>query len=224
MLDQKYPARFSTARTWLLILSPFVVIALGHGAALFGQAQFGMRAWVLLTVVFWTTMAVFIALAGGWPSFLMRLKPGKRAWRSSLLAVLIGFAPLPLIILFWPVLASPLIWVPWLIFALLNPFLEESYWRGVLTDVTAHWPSWLAIIYSSTLFAASHPLMWGTFSIANRTPETVIITFLMGVFWTISYRRTGSLRWAIAGHILTDLFNLSIGAFENQFPTSAPLW
>lgn len=216
--------QFNPVRSWLLVLSPLVVIASGHAAAVWGQARFGTQAWIPLTFVFWVVMIAFIATGGGWKGFVARLGPGRKGWLSPLLSVVIGLAPMPLLILYWPVLASPMVWVPWLVFAIINPFLEEGYWRGVLIDATAKWPAWLSVIYASAVFAASHPLMWGTFSIANRTPETVIITFVMGVIWAISYRRMGTLRWAVAAHILTDLLNLSIAAFENRFPTSAPLW
>ena len=212
----------------LVIASPVAVIGVGHLAALWGQAWLGDYAWLPLTLVFWTAMATIIGMTGGWQAFTARLMgrataaPFAWVWAGG--AVVIGLAPLPLMILHWQVLMSPAIWLPWLVFAAINPFLEESYWRGVLLDATANWPRWLAIGYTSLAFAASHPLMWGTFSVANRTPETVIITCLMGVIWSIAYLRTGNLRWVIAGHILTDLLNLSIAAFMNQFPTSAPLW
>jgi uncharacterized protein len=218
------PVIFTPVKSWFLVLSPILVIGLGHATAVWGKANLGDYAWLPLTGVFWASMIGLLAVSGGWTGFIARLKAGSGGWLWPALAILVGLAPLPLLILYWPVLASPWIWLPWLVFAAINPFLEEGYWRGVLLDATSRWPAWLAVIYGSAVFAASHPLMWGTFSIANRTPETVIITFLMGVIWAVSYRRTGTLRWAVAAHVLTDLLNLSIAAFMNRFPTSAPLW
>ncbi len=207
-----------------VIVSPVFVIALGHFTAVWGQSLMGVQAWLPLTAVFWAVMIAVIAVAGGMKGFAARLGAGKGGWLWPFFSVLIGLAPLPLMILHWQVLASPAIWLPWLVFAAINPFLEEGYWRGALLDATSRWPAWLAVTYTSLVFAASHPLMWGTFSIANRTPETVVITFLMGVVWAVTYRRTGTLRSVVAAHMVTDLLNLSIAAFMNLFTTSAPLW
>jgi hypothetical protein len=46
-----------------------------------------------------------------------------------------------------------------------------------------------------------------------REPVVLGSTFVMGVCWALAYRRTGSLRWAVAGHVLVDLFNLSVASF-----------
>ena len=75
---------------------------------------------------------------------------------------------------------SKLLIVLWLLFALINPFFEEFYWRGLLLDYTNKWNKWISIIYSTILFVASHPLMWGVFSIANRNYQTIISLTIMG--------------------------------------------
>lgn len=204
-------------RRRLLLLSPLVVIAIGHLTAVTAGKVMGVWAWIPLTLVFWTALALLIIWSGGKQAFRRWLQrpQGSRGW--SFLAVAVGFIPLPLFLMHWQLLKPATIWVPWLAFALINPWLEEGYWRGVLLDAVAHWPKWAGVLYTSALFAASHPAMWGVNSIANRTPEVVVSTFLMGIAWAIAYQKTGSLRWAIASHVLVDLLNLSVAVFVNLF-------
>ncbi|MGH9942688.1 MAG: CPBP family glutamic-type intramembrane protease [Pyrinomonadaceae bacterium] len=61
----------------------------------------------------------------------------------------------------WRLLSSVWIWLPWLLFALINPWLEKGYWRGLLLDASAKWKTWASVLYTSAVYAASHPLMWG---------------------------------------------------------------
>jgi membrane protease YdiL (CAAX protease family) len=100
-------------------------------------------------------------------------------------------------------------------FGLLNPWFEESYWRGLLIDATAGWVGGLGIVYSTLLFALSHPLIWGVHSVALRHPAALVGLALVGAVWSLAYRRTGSLRYAIAGHGLANLLGLSVPTLLN---------
>jgi len=51
------------------------------------------------------------------------------------------------------------------------------------------------IAYSTALFVLSHPLMWGMFSIANRSWMTMVSLVIMGIVWSLVYLKTKSLRW-----------------------------
>lgn len=145
------------------------------------------------------------------------LKPGhgSRAWPVS--AVLVGAIPLPILLSNWRLLEDPLVVVLWLVFALLNPWFEEAYWRGLLLDATAPWPRVVALVYSTALFVLSHPLIWGVHSIANRHPHAVVGLVLMGAVWGMTYQRTRTLRAVIFAHTLTDLFNLAVPVFLNLY-------
>lgn len=104
-----------------------------------------------------------------------------------------------------------------LLFALINPWLEEMYWRGALLEAESGWPVWLNVLYSTLLFVMSHPLMWGVFSIGNRSPHLYLSLFLMEVVWAAIRYRTKSLRWPIYSHILVDIGNLSVFVFLNIY-------
>jgi len=102
-------------------------------------------------------------------------------------------------------------------FAVINPFMEEAFWRGLVLDKTAHWPTWLRVVYTSAMFAASHPAIWGVHSRANRTPEVVLSTFTMGVAWSISAIYTKSLWWSVLAHFIVDLANMAVFTFLNYY-------
>lgn len=197
-----------------ILWSPFAVIGLGHLTAQAAGIQIGAWAWLPLTLVFWTTMAVLIAGGDRTAHRRWLSKPrGSRGW--LVLAVLVGFIPFIVFLQNWRLLDPIWIWLPWLLFALINPWLEEGYWRGLLTDASKDWKPWTSVLYTSAVYAASHPLMWGVNSFANRELIVLASTFVMGVCWAIIYRRTGSLRYAIFSHFLVDLFNLSVAIFLN---------
>jgi len=40
---------------------------------------------------------------------------------------------------------------------------------------------------------------------------------VMGAAWAVLYRKTGTLRWAVASHFMVDLFNLSVPVFQNLY-------
>lgn len=136
-------------------------------------------------------------------------------WRAVSLALPALFIPtvfLPSL----PFLDRAWIVALWLLLALINPWLEEGYWRGLLMDATDRWPGWLAVLQGAFWFGASHPLVLG----ANGA-ETVqglpgfVGTFVVGVVWALVYRRTRSLRWPIFGHLLQDLFAPPVPVFLN---------
>lgn len=201
----------------LLLLSPVVVIAVGHLTAQVAGRWLGVWAWAPLELVYWTMLALLIMWGGGVAAIRRWLGKPKGGWGWSLLSVVIGFIPVWLLLQNWQLLASLWGWLPWLLVALINPWLEEGYWRGLLLDLTKSWAAWASVLYTSLLFALSHPLMWGVHSLANRDPAVVVSTLLMGVCWAVTYRRTGSLRWVIFAHMLVDLFNISVATFLNLY-------
>ena len=101
-------------------------------------------------------------------------------------------------------------------FGLLNPWFEESYWRGLLIDATGG-IRLLGVIYSSVAFAISHPLIWGVHSVALRHPVVLFGLGVAGGVWGLAYWRTGSLRWTIIGHSCANLLGLSVPVLLNLY-------
>jgi membrane protease YdiL (CAAX protease family) len=203
------------SRKRLILLSPFLVIGLGHLTAQIAGIWMGAWAWLPLTMVFWTTLTLLIVWGGGRESVRRWLSKPRGSWGWLVLALVVGFIPFIVFLQNWRLLSPLHIWLPWLLFAFINPWLEEGYWRGLLLDAAKEWKPWASVLYTSAVYAASHPLMWGVNSFANRELVVLASTFVMGVFWAIIYRRTGSLRYPVFSHILVDLFNLSVAIFLN---------
>ncbi|MBM3761748.1 MAG: CPBP family intramembrane metalloprotease [Acidobacteria bacterium] len=201
----------------LILVSPLAIMALGHLTARVTGTYLGEWAWIPVNLVLWSSFAAMIHWGGGKQSISRWLGPSVGGWGWSALAVFIGLIPLPIFLKHWDLLSPISIWLPWILFALINPALEEFFWRGLLLDHAKSWPAWLAILVSSLLFALNHPLSFGVNSIANRHPATFISTLLMGQIWAVTYQKTKSLRATIVAHTLVDLLNLSIPVFLNLY-------
>ncbi len=196
----------------IVTLSPFLIIGVNFGVAyLFGQL-IGKWAFVPMILIGWTLWLFFILKFGGNEQIKNWLKESKGKLLWKILAVFIGLLPLPLFIFHSDTLSEWTIWMPWIVLALINPWIEEFYWRGLLLDNTKNWSNWIAILYSSSLFAINHAA-FGINSELNSGFEIVISTLIMGIVWGIVYKKTKSLRWIIFGHFLVDFLGLSAAAF-----------
>lgn len=201
----------------VIIFSPLAVILLGHVAARVAVTFLNEWAWVPLVLIYWGALGALIFWGREPGSFHRWIGParGGRPW--TILAIVIGLVPLPILLLNFHLLATPTLFVLWLLFALINPWFEEGYWRGLLLDATQTWPKWASILYSTILFTVSHPLLAGVFSVANRDWMAIMAILLMGSVWAVAYHRTGTLRWVVLAHILVDLGNLAVPVFLNLY-------
>lgn len=207
----------TTRQRFEILLSPLLVLTIGHvSAQVFGQIL-GAWAWVPLALVFWSTIGLLSYRYEGLKGWRARFNGPSGAWGWALLAVLIGLLPLPLFLQNWKLLLPIQMFLPWLVFGLVNPWFEEGYWRGLLFDACQGWPSALRIAYTTFVFAISHPLMFGVNSIGVRSPEVLISTAIMGSVWALIYLKTRSLRWCVASHVMVDLLSVSVPVFLNEF-------
>ncbi|GGG59667.1 CPBP family intramembrane glutamic endopeptidase [Epilithonimonas arachidiradicis] len=200
----------------IAVFSPFIIIAINVVTAVVFGHFVGKWAFIPIILVEWLMFLYFIYLNGG--TDLMRAwleKPVKnRLW--PIISLLAGLLPLPIFVKHYSLLDNWQIGLPWITLAVINPFLEEFYWRGLLADVTANWKTVDSIIYASVLFAANH-VVFGINSELFRGFEVLVSTFVMGIVWAVTYRKTNSLRWVILSHFLVDFLNLSAPAFLNLF-------
>ena len=145
----------------------------------------------------------------------LRRPRGSTLWCA--LALMAGLLSLPGFIAHWRVLAPPYVLVSWLLFALVNPFFEEGYWRGLVLDTTRGWPGAISVTYSAAWFAVSHPLIWGVHSAALREWAVIPVLMALGIVWAMAYRRNGSLWCSIAGHMCSNLFGLAVPIMLNLY-------
>ena len=196
----------------IVVLSPFLIIAVNFGIAYTFGELIGKWAFIPMITIGWVLWLFLILKFGGIESTKNWIKKptGKIWW--SILAILIGLIPLPLFIFHSDTLSEWMIWLPWIMLALINPWIEEFYWRGLLLDYTKNWPNWTSVFYSGFLFAINHAA-FGINSELNSGFEIVISTFIMGIVWGFVYKKTKSLRWTILAHFLVDFLGLSAPAF-----------
>ena len=199
-----------------VILSPFLIILINCITAFtFGKL---IGKWSFIPIIFleWLMLLFFILKYGGQASVRRWLKKKNIHWGWALVNSIIGILPLPLFLTFNHLLDNWTIWLPWILIALVNPWLEEFYWRGILMDFTKKWNGVLAILFSSILFSANH-LIFGINSELFRSYELIISTFIMGIVWAMTYKKTNSLRWVILSHFLVDFLNLSAPSFLDLY-------
>jgi membrane protease YdiL (CAAX protease family) len=201
----------------VFLLSPLALIALLLITAWMLAPILDVWVWVPLCFIYWIAIGLVSFLGMGKDGIRKMLKPSKRGLLWPMIAVLIPLLLLPLQFLPNLKLLSPL-WVLLLtiVVALINPWFEEIYWRGLLLEMSANKLAWIGILYSSILFSSSH-LILGIKSIACRYPGLYISLFVLGVIWCVIYKKTNSLRWPLFSHFLIDIFTLSVPVFLNLY-------
>ncbi|MEO1254971.1 MAG: CPBP family intramembrane glutamic endopeptidase [Bacteroidota bacterium] len=200
----------------IILLSPFITIIVNFLAAyLFGNL-IGKWAFIPMILIGWG-LWLFYVLKYSENNFIRKwlTKPqGSFGW--GILALSVGLLPLPLFIFHRDTLSEWYVWLPWIILALINPWIEEFYWRGLLLNYLRDWKRWQSVLFTAIVFAVNHAA-FGVNSQLNSGFEVVSSTFIMGVVWAIVYYKTQSLRWVIFSHFLVDFLSLSAPAFLDLF-------
>jgi membrane protease YdiL (CAAX protease family) len=207
-------------RKTIVLASPFLIILINFGVALFFGEIIGKWAFIPIVLIEWCLFVFFIIFYGGKAKLEKWLRKPKGSFGWNIPALIVGILPLPLFIFHYETLAAWQVWVPWILLALINPFLEEFYWRGLLLDYTQNLPNWVAILFTSSVFALNHAV-FGVNSELNRGVAVIISTFVMGGFWALAYKKTGSLRWAVFAHFLVDFLNISAASFLDLYEKGA---
>jgi membrane protease YdiL (CAAX protease family) len=209
---------------WIALLSPVLIIAIGHLVARLSNGLFGQWAWIGYFPIYWGMLLFFIFILNE-NTPLSWFKKSQGSYWLTLLAIGIGLISFPaLLIPNFKVMNSVSFIILWLSFALINAPIEEAYWRGFILDKTRHLPRAFGVIYSTVLFTAVHPINLGVFSniqAFNTAKPFALIPFLLilivlSLVYCLLYLKTKSLRLPVLSHILTDLGNLSIFLFMNM--------
>lgn len=200
----------------LAALSPVPLIAICIAAQYAFGTWLGIWAWVPTMLVFWTLIIAIIWFVDA--SAVARwLQPSRGSILWAALGIGAGLLSLPNFLAHWQIIIEPSVFFFWLAFSLINPWLEEAYWRGLLMDATAPWGAVLSITYSAIWFALSHPLVWGVHSTAMQQWSVILALLFVGIIWGLVYRRTHSLRWTIAGHMLANSLGLAVPVLLNMY-------
>lgn len=200
----------------IVVASPFLIIAVNFGIAFLFGSIIGKWAFIPVILIEWTLFLLFIVKFTEKTTRKNWLQKSKGSFGWTLFAVFIGLLPLPLFLLHYETLNIWQVWLPYILLALINPWLEEFYWRGLLLEYTKNWSNWIAILFTSSLFALNHAV-FGVNSVLNSGITVIISTLIMGVVWALVYKKTNSLRWIILAHFLVDFLNLSAASFLDLY-------
>ncbi|MBN1409788.1 MAG: CPBP family intramembrane metalloprotease [Spirochaetales bacterium] len=200
----------------IVLLSPFFIIAINFTTAFVAGHYIGKWAFIPIILIEWVLFALFVLKFAGIDTVKAWLGKRTGAVGWVILALAVGLIPLPLFILHYSSLASWEVFIPWILLALINPWLEEFYWRGLLMKYTEKWPAWLSILFTGFVFAGNHAV-FGVNSVLNSGPTIIVATLVMGLIWALVYHKTKSLRWVIFAHFLTDFFNMSAASFLDLY-------
>ncbi len=203
----------------VVILSPFLIMLVNLLVAVVAGQYIGKWAFVPIILIEWVLFLFFIFFYGEAEALKRWLKPAKGGWGWIIGTLLIGITPLPIFLKYHELLSSWQLIVPWIMLAIINPWLEEFYWRGLLMDYSKNWGAPLSVAFSSLTFSLNHA-MFGINTELFRGYEVLISTLLMGIVWGITYKRSDSLRWVIFAHFLADFLNLSSVSFLDLFKPS----
>lgn len=205
----------------LAALSPLALMAVCIPAQHVAGAVLGVWAWVPTMLLFWATIAITVIWFKGRHALAGWLQPARGTALWGALGIGVGLLSLPGFLVHGQIVRDPLIFCFWLAFALINPWFEEAYWRGMLMDATGSWGGLLSVVYSAAWFALSHPLIWGVHATAMRQWPVIFALFFVGVIWAIVYRRSKSIRWSIAGHMLANLLGMAVPVLLNLYDPAA---
>ncbi|WP_141396938.1 CPBP family intramembrane glutamic endopeptidase [Ureibacillus xyleni] len=205
----------------IVYLSPLFIIAVVHMVATISYKTIPSFSWIITAISYWGLTGLMKYLFV--PSNTLRdwLKKPVFIKKWLIIGLVVGIFPAVGILAFNVnlLVEYPMLTLFLFLFALINPWFEEGYWRGMILDAGDGMsiPRWLNIGYSTFFFVLSHPLMWGVFSIANRSIQMYISLLVMGIVWSMIRYKTGSLRWSVYSHMLVDVGNLSVFVFLNLY-------
>jgi uncharacterized protein len=110
-------------------------------------------------------------------------------------------------------------WDQWLLMnaaiCLVNPWLEELYWRGLVYKLFGN-STLLSFLFSSLAFGLSHPLIFGVNSKGVSGWAAFIGAAFVGAVWWVTLRKTGSLRGNVLTHFLMDLAGMAVYILANK--------
>ncbi len=200
----------------IVLASPFFIITISFGVAFLFGSIVGKWAFIPIILIQWCLFMFFILRYTEKKTRKTWLQKSNSLFSWNILALFIGILPLPLFLMHYETLGIWKVWLPWILLALINPWIEEFYWRGLLFNYTKNWSNWSTIIFTSLVFALSHAV-FGVNSELNSGLTVIISTFVMGIIWGLVYKKTDSLRWIILAHFLVDFFNLSAASFLDLY-------
>lgn len=196
------------------IISPVLIFLITQAiAVLFGKALNSL-VYIPIILIYWAVL-VFILIKYGTGNIRKWLQKPQGHWVWIIIALLVGFSSLPLFLQHYQVFRDLSILIPTILFFLINPWLEEFYWRGLLIDVTQNWPAWISILYSTVLFTLWHSA-FAWYSDGAKSVPFYLAVLILGLVMALIYKNTKSVWLAVISHMMINILNLSIPLLLNM--------
>jgi len=196
------------------IISPVLIFLITQAiAVLFGKALNSL-VYIPIILIYWAVL-VFILIKYGTGNIRKWLQKPQGHWVWIIIALLVGFSSLPLFLQHYQVFRDLSILIPTILFFLINPWLEEFYWRGLLIDVTQNWPAWISILYSTVLFTLWHSA-FAWYSDGAKSVPFYLAVLILGLVMALIYKNTKSVWLAVISHMMINILNLSIPSLLNM--------
>ncbi len=196
------------------VISPVLILIITQATAIIFGKVLDTLVYIPIILIYWAALA-FILYKYGTDNIKTWLQKPQGHWIWIVIAILVGFSSLPLFLQHYQVLRNLSILIPTVIFFLINPWLEEFYWRGLLIDVTTKWPGWISILYSTILFTIWHSA-FAWYSDGARSVTFYIAVLILGLMMALIYKNTKSVWLAVISHMMINILNLSIPTLLNM--------
>jgi membrane protease YdiL (CAAX protease family) len=196
------------------IISPVVILLITQATAVLFGRYLNTLVYIPIILIYWAVL-VFILYRYGTGNIKKWLQKPQGHWIWIIVAILVGFSSLPLFLQHYQVFKNLSILIPTVIFFMINPWLEEFYWRGLLIDVTGRWPAWVSVAYSSILFTMWHSA-FAWYSDGARNVPFYLAVLILGLIMALIYKNTKSVLLAVISHTLINIINLSIPTLLNM--------
>lgn len=218
-------ARFSESAQRLLLLSPIVLLAVMYGVFRATTAALGtQRGFVAAFLVYWAIWGVAVPLWFlGRDGFVDLFRPARRPGTPATLVTLLALA-LPVAVGFLFVFPSlyystDRLLLVFAVYAIINGMLEEVYWRGLFVRAFPR-DGLCGFLYPAAAFGAWHLVV---LSMSGLWPPLApqyafLFAAALGLLYAWVVAVTGSIRWAVASHVLLNLSG--VGALIIFLPLS----
>ncbi|HEY1025126.1 MAG TPA: CPBP family intramembrane glutamic endopeptidase [Sphingobacteriaceae bacterium] len=99
--------------------------------------------------------------------------------------------------------------------AIINPFIEEIYWRGMISKIFER-QAWMSFSVSVTGFALSHPLLMGINSESLDGMPGFFGSLVTGTIWWLCYNKTKSLTGNVVTHSIANICGMTVYVLSNR--------
>jgi len=195
-------------------LSPIIILIVTQATAIILGKYLHTFVYIPIILIYWVIL-ILIIIKYGTSHIRKWLSKPQGHWFWFILAAVIGLSSLPLFIQYSSLLNEASVLIPTIIFFIINPWIEEFYWRGILIDVTEKWPPWVSLLYSSILFTMWHSA-FAWYSVLSRGIIFFISVMILAVIMGLIYQKTKSLWLCIISHTMINFLNLSIPSLLNK--------